>query len=279
MPELPEVETIVRSLNSGCGSIKPITGKTVAKVKLLWKRTLSGGSILTLRKRLIGQSVQAVERRGKFVVIQFKEQYLLIHLRMSGDLRVESSIDEKGRPKPLQKHDRLVLEFRDGTRLAFNDTRKFGRAWLTKEPQEVLGKLGAEPLDPALTEAKFHRMITRCRRQLKPLLLDQTFLAGLGNIYVDEALFAARLHPLQNTSTLSEQQSGALLKAIRSVLRKAIRRNGASIDWVYRGGEFQNDFCVYQRDGQPCPVCGTTIERMLVGQRGTHYCPHCQRIG
>ena len=230
-----------------------------------------------LRRRLIGQNVQTVWRRGKFVVIQFEDQHLLIHLRMSGDLRVEGIRDERGNSKPLQKHDRLVLEFRDGSRLAFNDTRKFGRAWLTKEPQEVLGKLGAEPLDPALTEAKFHQMVIRRKRQLKPLLLDQTFLAGLGNIYVDEALFLARLHPLQNACLLSEQQSAVLLKAIRNVLRKGIHRNGASIDWVYRGGEFQNEFCVYQRDGQPCPACGTRIERMLVGQRGTHYCPNCQK--
>ncbi|HEX9019391.1 MAG TPA: zinc finger domain-containing protein, partial [Anaerolineaceae bacterium] len=114
------------------------------------------------------------------------------------------------------------------------------------------------------------------RRQLKPLLLDQTFLAGLGNIYADEALFAARLHPLRNSSTLTQEEAGRLWTGIRAVLAEGIRRNGASIDWAYRGGDFQNHFMVYQRTGLPCYTCGSPVERITVGQRGTHFCPHCQ---
>jgi len=273
MPELPEVETIARGLHCGRNGVCPIVGKQVEHTRLLWSRTLANASARQLQQRLAGQTVQSVGRRGKFVVITFTSHTLLVHLRMSGDLRVEPSASTQ----PL-KHDRLRIDFNDGTRLAFHDPRKFGRAWLTDRPQEVLGTLGPEPLDGQLTPARFHRMLTARERQLKPLLLDQTFLAGLGNIYTDEALHLARLHPLQNSKEITSQQAADLLKAIRSVLRQGIRRNGASIDWVYRGGDFQNQFRAYQRNGQPCPVCGATIQRILVGQRGTHFCPHCQQL-
>ncbi|MEX1248930.1 MAG: zinc finger domain-containing protein, partial [Anaerolineales bacterium] len=125
--------------------------------------------------------------------------------------------------------------------------------------------------------ALFHKMLAARKRQLKPLLLDQSFLAGLGNIYVDEALWEARLHPLAAASRVSQQQATALLRAIRKVLKRAILHNGSTIDWVYRGGENQNHFRVYQRTDEPCLRCGTAISRILVGQRGTHFCPNCQR--
>jgi len=273
MPELPEVETIARGLHCGRNGVCPIVGKQVEKAHLLWSRTLANTNARQLQRNLAGQVVQSVGRRGKFVVITFTTHTLLIHLRMSGDLRVEPSP-----PAQPLKHDRLVIDFSDGTCLAFNDPRKFGRAWLTAHPQQVLGSLGPEPLDHQLTPAHFHHMLTSRQRQLKPLLLDQTFLAGLGNIYTDEALHLARLHPLQNSKMLTLEQATALLKAIRSVLQQGIQRNGVSIDWVYRGGDFQNQLRVYQRDGQPCPVCGAIIQRTLIGQRGTHFCPNCQKI-
>jgi formamidopyrimidine-DNA glycosylase len=273
MPELPEVETITRALHCGKDGSCPIIGKIVARTHLHWKRTLANITERKLNKQLTGQIVQSVGRRGKFVVITFNQETLLMHLRMSGDLRVESASKSL-----LQKHDRLVIDFTDGYRLVFNDPRKFGRAWLTKNPQEILGDLGLEPLDSCLTHLQFHQMLKERKRQLKPLLLDQSFLAGLGNIYTDEALHLARLHPLKLSDTFTEVQSKELLKAIRAVLKEGIQRNGASIDWVYRGGDFQNHFRVYQRDGQPCMVCGATIERILVGQRGTHFCPICQKL-
>jgi formamidopyrimidine-DNA glycosylase len=140
----------------------------------------------------------------------------------------------------------------------------------------VLGNLGPEPLDEGFTADALHAMLQTRRRQLKPLLLDQTFLAGLGNSYTDEALHTAGLHPLRLTDSLNAAEAQALWTAIRAVLNEGIRRNGASIDWVYRGGDFQNTFRVYQRTGQACPVCGAPVERILVGQRGTHFCPRCQ---
>jgi formamidopyrimidine-DNA glycosylase len=273
MPELPEVDTIVRELQCGREGIFPVTGRQVQGAHLFWKKTLANSSAEDLNKKLKGEVVRQVCRRGKFINIQFGHCSLLIHLRMSGDLRVE----EAGGLAP-QKHDRLVIDFTDGWRLAFNDPRKFGRAWLAADPGKILAHLGPEPLDPALTPARFHRMLASRSRQLKPLLLDQAFLAGLGNIYTDEALHMARLHPLRSSASLDLRESQALLKAIRAVLRKGIQSNGASIDWVYRGGQFQNQFRVYQRQGSPCPVCGTPVTRILVGQRGTHFCPSCQRL-
>ena len=278
MPELPEVETISRTLQCGKNGISPIVGKQVEKVQLLWKRTLANSTGKKLHVRLVGQIVQSVSRRGKFIIISFNPDFLLIHLRMSGDLRVEPSHDQSAKLTALLKHDRLVIDFTDGCRLVFNDPRKFGRVWLATDPAEVLDQLGPEPLDHALTPEKFHQMLVAHKRQLKPLLLDQTFLAGLGNIYTDEALHLAKLHPIKLSNTLTEVQSRDLLKAIRAVLKEGIKHSGASIDWVYRGGDFQNHFRVYQRDGQSCLVCGTVIERILVGQRGTHYCPNCQKL-
>jgi formamidopyrimidine-DNA glycosylase len=271
MPELPEVETIVRILRCGQEGVCPIAGRKVKQTQLLWVKTLANSNTKKLQETLKDQVVQEVGRRGKFIIIRFERSSLLIHLRMSGDLRVE-----KKKESQQLKHDRLVIEFMDGWQLVFNDPRKFGRAWLVTDPREVLGNLGLEPFDLALTPSSFHEMLVSRNRQLKPLLLDQTFLAGLGNIYTDEALHLARLHPLRQSASLTPGESRALLKAIRAVLKKGIQRNGASIDWVYRGGDFQNHFQVYQRQGEPCKVCGTLIQRILVGQRGTHFCPTCQ---
>ena len=141
---------------------------------------------------------------------------------------------------------------------------------------DITGPLGPEPLEPAFTAARLGRMLAERKRALKPLLLDQTFVAGLGNIYTDEALNLAGLHPQRRSDSLTPAEVRALWKAIRATLRKGIANNGASIDWVYRGGGMQRHFRVYDRAGQPCPKCGTPIRRITVGQRGTHFCPRCQ---
>ena len=276
MPELPEVETITRALRNGGRNEPSILGKTVKNAQVYWKRTLAQPSAPAFTKRILGQRITDVRRRGKFVIIQFQTQFLLFHLRMSGDLKVEARYDLDGQEVPAKKHDRLILDFTDGMRLAFTDTRKFGRAWLVMDPQAILADLGPEPLDPTLTQSVFYKMLNSRSRQLKPLLLDQKFLAGLGNIYTDEALHLAKLHPRTNSRHITSAQTKILLKSIRSVLREGIKRNGASIDWVYRGGGFQNHFSVYQCTGEPCPVCGTPIQRMVIGQRSTHFCPVCQ---
>jgi formamidopyrimidine-DNA glycosylase len=276
MPELPEVETIVRALRQGGRDGPPLPGRKIHSVQLLWERSLAEPVPAEFYRRLPGQTIRDIRRRGKYIILQLDEDALLFHLRMSGDLRVEPGMDGQGQAVEPRPHDRAVLAFEDGLRLAFNDPRKFGRIWLVGQPATVLKDLGPEPLDTDLTVEGFYQKLQAVHRQVKPLLLDQGFLAGLGNIYTDEALHLAKIFPLHSSDNLSLDQAGQLLSAIRQVLGEGIRRNGASIDWVYRGGDFQNSFRVYQRTGQPCPVCGTLIARMVVGQRGTHFCPTCQ---
>lgn len=279
MPELPEVETIARTLREGGQGRAPVIGRVIAGAVLLWERTLAEPLPELFLANLPGRAITGVGRRGKFLILNLDEDALLIHLRMSGDIRVEPGVDAAGAALPLAPHDRLVLNFRDGWRLAFNDARKFGRAWLAQDAQQVVGGLGPEPFDPLFTAEVLHDRLHVFRRQIKPLLLDQSFIAGLGNIYTDEALHAARIHPLRLSDTVTREESARLWAAIRAVLNEGIRRNGASIDWVYRGGDFQNSFAVYQQTGKPCPVCGAPVERIAVGQRGTHFCPKCQEKG
>ncbi len=266
MPELPEVETIVRALRPPC------LGQRIERVTLKWKRHVAAPSAAQFSRRIRGQSVASLKRRGKFLVIGLSTDTLLIHLKMSGDLAVAAS------DAPPDRHARTILHFANGTELRFSDTRKFGRLWLVRDPSEVVGDLGPEPLEASFTARALAEILRRRRRALKPLLLDQTVIAGVGNIYADESLHRARLHPLRRSDTLSLAEVRALWRSLRTTLNQAIRHQGASIDWVYRGGRQQTHFRAYSRTGKPCPVCGTAIRRILVGQRSTHYCPGCQRL-
>jgi formamidopyrimidine-DNA glycosylase len=269
MPELPEVETIARNLRPD------LLGAEVLDSNVRWARTLATPSVKKFKERIRGQRILEVGRRAKFLYLKLSADSLFVHLRMSGDLFI------KGGDYQPAKHDRMILELskhrNENFKLVFNDTRKFGRVWLTDDPDSVIGGLGPEPLSDAFTPDWLYENLRTRKRQLKPLLLDQTFLAGLGNIYTDECLHMAKLHPLSTSATVSREQAARLQEAIRAVLAEGIRRNGASIDWVYRGGEFQNYFRVYDREGKPCPVCGTRIQKLVVGQRGTHVCPTCQK--
>jgi len=272
MPELPEVETIVRALRS------ELVGREIVSADLLWTRTLASPSPGEFEKQIIGRSFVQIGRRAKYLNLELSALAgsvafnLLIHLRMSGDLSLKTGADSLG------KHDRLRLGLSDGRILVFNDTRKFGRVWLVADADEVTGSLGPEPLDPSFTAQLLYERLHGHRRQMKPLLLDQGFLAGLGNIYTDEALHLSGVHPLRLSDTIHMDEAEKLFHAIRTVLQTGIDHNGASFDWVYRGGSFQNYFRVYGRTGQACPLCGTLIQRMVVGQRGTHFCPTCQVI-
>lgn len=269
MPELPEVETICRALRNGGRGAPAILSWQMEKAEVLWNKTLATPVPAEFHQRIIDQSIVDVFRRGKFIVIQLSNDYLVVHLRMSGDLRIEEGQSE------IQPHDRLIVTFYNGMRLVFNDPRKFGRVWLLRDLVILFNKLGQEPL--TLTSAdEFHQMLSKHKRQLKPLLMDQHFLSGMGNIYTDEALHKAGLHPLMISSEVSVDQAKRLLHTIQEVLNLGIDRNGASIDWFYRGGSFQNEFLVYGRSGHPCKICGTVIKKIVVGQRGTHFCPVCQ---
>lgn len=272
MPELPEVESIANRLRVGSDEHPSLVGMRVQSAQVFWQRSIAQPSPAAFIEMLPGQTIRDIHRRGKFLVFDLNGLTLLFHLRMSGDLWVEPT------SQPLAPHSRVALNLEKDYRLTFHDPRKFGRVWLVENPDEVIGALGPEPFDPQLTAETFHQRLNGLRRQLKPLLLDQRFLAGLGNIYTDEALHCAGLHPLMLSNQLHPVQAERLLACIRAVLEEGIRRNGASIDWVYRGGDFQNYFRVYKRTGLPCPICGTPIQRMVLGQRGTHFCPKCQQI-
>jgi formamidopyrimidine-DNA glycosylase len=273
MPELPEVETLVRILRPA------LIGKTILESDLRWKRTLAAPSSRLFAEKIRGQTIEGIDRRAKFFNLQLsalresqgKSFNLIIHLRMSGDLLAVLGGYQPG------IHDRLILKLTDDTSLVFCDPRKFGRVWLVDDPEEIFRNLGPEPLSDSFTADWLYAGLRSRSRQLKPLLLDQKFIAGLGNIYADESLHRAKLHPLAQSNRVTRKQAEHLWSSIRDTLEEGIRRNGASIDWVYRGGEFQNHFRVYGRTGEACPTCGTKIRRMVVGQRGTHFCPHCQK--
>lgn len=273
MPELPEVETVVRELRLGSATRgASVVGRTIASVTVRWPRHIATPSARVLKQQLPGQTITGLARRGKYLIFELTRDVLLIHLKMSGDLvRV-------GAGAPRDKHAHTIFHFTDGTALRFTDTRKFGKVYLVGRADDVVGRLGPEPLERAFTAARLGRMLADRRRLLKPLLLDQTFIAGLGNIYTDEALHLAGLHPQRVSDSLSAAEVRALWLGIRQALRTGLRHNGASIDWVYRGGGFQHFFRVYDQTGKPCRRCGTPIRRMLVGQRGTHFCPTCQSL-
>ncbi len=269
MPELPEVESIAQRLREGKESI-PLIGRKIIGVSLRWPRHIVQPSVSTFRKRIKDRLIMDISRRGKYLLFRLDKGNLLIHLRMSGDL----SVSPADQPRGPYEHTIFYLD--KPWQLRFSDARKFGLIYYLEDPGSILHRLGPEPLDPAFTIDLLAEMLKKHHRMLKPLLLDQNFLAGLGNIYTDEALHYAGLHPQIRSDSLSSDQVEKLWHGIQATLREGLRQNGASIDWVYRGGNFQNHFRVYQRTGEPCPVCSTLVQKIVVGQRGTHFCPNCQ---
>ena len=273
MPELPEVETIAKSLRLGGMTGEPIINRQIRSVDLFNPKTLVfDGPAEAVSSALDGAQILSVGRRAKYLRIQTDRQWILIHLRMSGDLRCEP--DD---PDTVQKHDRMIFHFHDGSRLVFNDVRKFGRIWVTDDPETVFSGLGIEPLDDGFTSEWLQNGLSRQHRMIKAILLDQEFIAGIGNIYADESLFEAGILPFRPGCSLNADECSRLCGSIRKTLLHAIEQNGSSFDWAYKGGHFQNEFKVYQRTGEPCPHCGTAIERIRVAQRGTHFCPNCQK--
>jgi formamidopyrimidine-DNA glycosylase len=273
MPELPEVETVARGLRAS------LVGRTVVGVEVRWARSVVPPAPAAFARRLAAQAVTEVGRRGKWVVIALSGgDTLLVHLRMTGRLVLESE------PCLDDRHLRVLLFLDDGRRLRFSDQRKFGRMVLTAEPREVLGDLGPEPLGEEFTLGRLGEMLAHRRGRIKPLLLNQRFLAGLGNIYTDEALWRAGVHPLRQADALTPGEVRRLHRAIQSVLRAAIASGGTTLpDRTYqradgRSGEFARRLAVYGRVGQPCMRCGATVERIRVSQRGTYLCPRCQRL-
>ncbi|MDP6792940.1 MAG: DNA-formamidopyrimidine glycosylase [Anaerolineales bacterium] len=264
MPELPEVETRVRQLRAPC------INRTIQRARIDWPRHIDTPSPTVFTRRIRGQRVTDVRRRGKFLVFQLSEDALLFHLRMSGDLYLTAE------HAPKDRHVHTVLTLDNLQQLRFSDARKFGRVYLVRSADEITAGLGPEPLSKQFTPGRFTRALAARKRMIKPLLLDQNFLAGMGNIYTDEALHLAGLHPLTHSHTVSPVQARRLWRSLRQVLHDGILHNGASIDWVYKGGSHQHHFRVYRRRGEPCQGCGSIIIRTTIAQRGTYFCPGCQ---
>ncbi|MFO7538490.1 MAG: bifunctional DNA-formamidopyrimidine glycosylase/DNA-(apurinic or apyrimidinic site) lyase [Chloroflexota bacterium] len=269
MPELPEVETSVRALR------QPLVGRTFTEVRCYWPRQIVTPTPAELQQRLHGQRIEAITRRAKYLLFHLSAgDYLIIHLKMTGHLSVVAA------STPADKHTHLIFGLANGQELRFRDMRKFGRVYLVADPDEILGQLGPEPLAEAFTVDRLQERLNGRSRALKPLLLDQTFVAGIGNIYADESLFAARLHPERKANSLTRPDIIALHSAIQQVLRLGIEREGASIQNYVKPdgqrGDMQNAVAVFRRTGYPCVVCQTAIERIVLGGRSTHFCPVCQ---
>ncbi|MGE5263446.1 MAG: bifunctional DNA-formamidopyrimidine glycosylase/DNA-(apurinic or apyrimidinic site) lyase [Acidobacteriota bacterium] len=273
MPELPEVETAVRDLRP------QLTGHTITGARVLWQRTIAMPRARQFAQGIQGYAILDITRRGKFLKFHLHKdnttKTLFVHLRMTGGFRIDPC-DE-----PRDKHMHVLLRLDDGRELRFRDPRKFGRMWLVEDETPVVKKLGPEPME--ITEKEFIQRFNTRRGRLKPLLLDQTFLAGLGNIYVDESLWYAKLHPLRAAESLTRAERVRLYHAIQRVLKRAIAVGGTSIDVMYKrvngaSGGFQDSLRAFDREKRPCRRCGTPIQKTVVGQRGTHYCPTCQQL-
>ena len=270
MPELPEVETVARTLRERTPNL---LDRTIQSVEILWPREVQGINADQFTERMIGSRVSAIRRHGKNIMIDLgKRGYsgtMFVHLKMSGRLEVVPE------PDAHTKHARVIWHLDKQLALRFDDARKFGRVWLPSDPAQILSKLGPDAL--IANEQEFTQALLKRRGMLKPILLDQSFIAGVGNIYADESLHRAKLHPQRIAATLTPVDAARLFSTVQTVLHEGIQANGASFDWVYPAGNFQEKFRVYGQTGKPCGHCGAEIVRILVGQRSTHLCPSCQQ--
>lgn len=274
MPEMPEVETVRRTLTP------LIVGKTIEKVKL-WYPKIIATDPKAFQTNLIGQKIVAVDRYAKFLLIRLsKEQTIVSHLRMEGKYRLTTP------EMPKDKHDHVQFTFTDGTALRYNDVRKFGRMELvetgTEKTTTGIAKLGPEPNSVDFSVAKFYQALQRKHKNIKSTLLDQTVVAGLGNIYVDETLWQSKIHPLTPANKLSKARVKMLHDNINQTITLAIAKKGTTVhtylDANGDSGHYQELLQVYGHAGEPCQRCGTTLEKIKVNGRGTTFCPRCQRL-
>ena len=268
MPELPEVESVRQCLLQAKPSM---IGRTVREVRIL-RHSVVDGDPAALQQLLTGCTCQEIRRHAKYLFFGFAPPqsslriWMALHLRMTGRLFLVPEYDA------VERYTRLTLLLDQGVALRFDDPRAFGRVWLLGDPSDVITHLGPDAL--TVSHAQFMGVIRTVRRQLKPLLLDQRCVAGIGNIYADELLFRAGLHPLRTAASLTESESERLYDALHSVMLQAVALKGANVDGVFEAGSFP--VAVYGRQGQPCMVCGTEIKKIKVAQRGTHVCTVCQ---
>ena len=270
MPELPEVESVIRGLRDD------LSGRRFCGLACSWERTLSGWSAADLNQALQGRSIQALTRRGKYIIIHTDSAALVIHLRMTGRLYICQQDERQVADRWL----RVAFHLDDGRELRFSDLRKFGRVDWVDDLSTYFAHLGPEPLSPAFSEDYWNEHCARRKKSIKALLLDQEIIAGIGNIYADEACFLAGVHPARRADQLDGGERFRLRRAIIDVLGYAIQYEGASFQWYRKpdgsGGSLQTHFYVFNRGGQPCRSCATLIKKIKHGGRGTHFCPFCQ---
>lgn len=275
MPELPEVETLVRDLRDSS-----LIGRTIRKAIVFWPRSIAALDISNFCKQVANQTIKSIDRRGKFIVITLNNYTLLIHLRMTGKFILSKGSADNS------SHERVQLQLDDGHVLHYEDQRKFGKWYLLTDPGSILSKLGIEPLSKEFTLNLFKKILNHSSQQIKPFLLNQRHVAGLGNIYVDEALWEAKIHPACKVNALYATQITALHSAIIKVLEQGISHMGTTLGSKQanyfsvsgRRGLNQSHLKVFRRQGLPCPRCHCDIIRITLAQRGTHLCPNCQTI-
>lgn len=264
MPELPEVEVIVRELRG------KIIGEEITDIKIFWYKTW----IDFEREKLINQKIKKINRKGKYIIIHLSSGFLILHLRMTGQLIVNGDASANA------KHLRTLFEFNSGNNMCFYDARKFGRIVFSQKPDVYLAKIGIDAFDKQFTVDYLRKTMGRRTLGLKKFFLDQTNVAGLGNIYIDETLFLSRLHPQRNVGTLSTKEIKVLHGAIQTILKEAIENMGTTIsDYKTTGGgfgRFQGRLNVYGRANKPCTICNKPIQKTRINNRGTHFCPGCQ---
>ncbi|MBL7125431.1 MAG: bifunctional DNA-formamidopyrimidine glycosylase/DNA-(apurinic or apyrimidinic site) lyase [Dehalococcoidales bacterium] len=269
MPELPEVETIKNEL------LPYLLGNRITGVTLFWAQIIRQPSVEEFCSRLIGQRITDVNRRGKYLILGLtSDEALIIHLKMTGSLVLKPASAEPDR------FIRAILHLDKETELYFRDPRKLGVMWLVKDKNIIIDKLGPEPLDASFTPQILAQLLNNRTAPIKALLCDQSFIAGIGNMYADEALFAARIHPLRSGKSLSRDEVDRLHSTIQQVLWSAIGNKGASVDTYLRPsgerGTAHFQFKVAHRGGKSCSVCGTPITRIPIRNRGSYFCPKCQ---
>lgn len=272
MPELPEVETVRKGL------VQLVKDKEINNVIVDWGKIVESPEVDDFIHTLVGQKILDVDRRGKFLIFKLSQNDMISHLRMEGKFEYHNQTDD------IQKHTHVRFQFTDGTELRYLDVRKFGR--LSLEPKGLgeeykgIKKLGPEPVVPDFDLEVFREQLKKKHRAIKPLLLDQTLVTGLGNIYVDEALYQSCIHPEQVASKLTKTEVDTLHSSIIAVLATAVEAGGTTIR-TYKNalgdaGHFQVYLSAYGKQGEPCKRCGHSIEKIKVAQRGTHFCPVCQ---
>ena len=279
MPELPEVENVKQGLND------IVVGETIEKVEVRWRRIIESPESESFSKKLMGQMIEKVDRRGKFLLFYFTDDVMISHLRMEGKYNLVEPTKDWTLPR-RSNHTHVIFHLKSGKKLIYHDVRKFGRMSLVPKGEEFdhksLAKLGPEPTAEDFVLEEMQEFLTRRTKAIKGVLLDQQIVVGIGNIYADEILFKAKVHPATPANRLTDAEEIRLHEAVLLILNNAIKSGGTTIRSYQNAfgdvGTYQNHLNVYGRDGQPCVNCETEIEKMKIAGRGTHYCPVCQAM-